>query len=47
MNEMLTRAGIEPPIPVAELTLEVIEAEIARLEAELVAQGEMLPPQPR
>ncbi|MFC2153113.1 hypothetical protein ACFLQ7_00575 [Actinomycetota bacterium] len=34
VREVLTRAGIEPPIPVAEITLEMIEAEIARLEAQ-------------
>lgn len=43
VKEVLTRAGIEPPIPVVEITLEMVEAEIARLEAELEAEGRALP----
>lgn len=35
VKEILSRSGIEPPIPVAEITAELVQSEIARLEAEL------------
>lgn len=47
VKEVLTRAGVEPPIPVPEITMEMVEAKIAELEAEILASGRPLPPQPR
>jgi hypothetical protein len=38
VKEILTRAGIEPPIPIVEITTEMLEDEIARLEAEIEAE---------
>lgn len=46
VKEVLSRSGIEPPIPVAEITRELLENEIARLEAEYRAEGRPLPQQP-
>jgi hypothetical protein len=34
VKEILSRSGIEPPIPVVEITREMVENEIARLEGE-------------
>jgi hypothetical protein len=39
VKEILTRAGIEPPLPVVEITTEMIEDEIARLKAEIEAEN--------
>jgi hypothetical protein len=45
-RDVLDRAGITPPKPVEFITLEMIEAQIARLEPEIEAQGMPLPPAP-
>ena len=44
VKEILTRAGIEPPIPVVEITMEMLEDEIARMEAEIEAEENPGPP---
>jgi len=44
IRDVLDRAGVTPPKPVEVITMEMIEAEIARLETELEAQGKPLPP---
>jgi hypothetical protein len=46
IRDVLDRAGITQPKPVEFITLEMIEAEIARLEAEIEAQGRPLPQAP-
>ena len=38
VKEVLSRSGIEPPLPVVEIASEMIEAEISRLEAEIEAE---------
>lgn len=48
IRDVLDRAGVRDPRekPIDVLTLGVTEREIARLEAELKAQGRPLPPHP-
>jgi hypothetical protein len=38
VREILTRSGIEPPVAVSEIMSEMIEEEMARLEAEIEAE---------